>query len=152
MIGNTLRHHWLRYEIELEQGVSESELNAFELKNNHYLPEDLRDYFLSVNGMSSGASDDALIRFWMLKEVKPISEGAPEYAGPTYIDSADSVFLFADYCIWSHAFGIRLSSKKKKQSNKVYVIGYLPAIPIANSFSEFVHIYLTDKERLIADF
>jgi len=152
MIGNTLKHHWSRYEVAMEQAVSESELKAFERKNNAYLPEDLRDYFLSVNGMSPGVSDDAFIRFWMLNEIKSISEGAPEYAAPKYIQAADSVFLFADYCIWSHAFGIRMSSKKKQQSNRVYVIGYLPAIPIANSFSEFVQIYLTDKERLIANF
>jgi|ERR1044072_2229116 hypothetical protein len=152
MISNSLKQHWTRHDISIEPGVSESDLKAFEQKYKISLPEDLHSYFVSVNGMSPGVSDDSLIRFWMLNEIKPISEGAPEYAGQNYIEAADSVFLFADYCIWSHAFGIRLSSEEKEQSNTVFIIGFEPAIPIANSFSEFVDIYLQDKERLTADF
>lgn len=152
MIGNSLEQHWSRQDVSIEHGVSESELCAFERRYNVCLPEDLRDYFISVNGMSPGVSDDSLIRFWMLNEIKPVSEGAPEYAGQNYVEAPDSVFLFADYCIWSHAFGIRLSSREKEQSNTIFVIGYEPAVPIADSFSEFVDIYLSDKERLISAF
>ena len=149
-IGETLKHHWLRGGLKIEDGVSESELTAFENKYKVHLPEDLRDYFSFVNGMSDGEMDDALFRFWMLNEVEPLSKANPEYAGPDYIDAADSVFLFADFLLWSHAFAIRLSPEKEKQSNTVYVIGVSPAKPIAGSFSEFVEIYLTDNERLVA--
>jgi SMI1 / KNR4 family (SUKH-1) len=151
MIGNSLKHHWSRHDVSMEPGVSETELKAFEHKYNVLLPDDLCNYFMSVNGMSPGMSDDSLFRFWMLSEVKPVTEGAPEYAGPNYTTAPDSIFLFADYCIWSHAFGIHLS-EQEQQLNTVYVIGFSPAISIANSFSEFVDIYLTDKDRLTTGF
>lgn len=147
-----LKDHWLSCGVEIEQGVTESELNAFERRYNVHLPEDFRDYLMAVNGMSPHVYDDDFIRFWMLNEIKPVSEGAPEYAGSDYIDIADSVFLFADFSIWAHAFGIRGSREKETHSNTVYVIGGLPAIPIASSFSEFVNIYLTDTERLVCGF
>lgn len=150
--GETLKHHWLRHGVDIEVGVSESKLNAFEHKYKVYLPQDLRDYFTLINGMSPGVMDGVFIRFWMLDEIKPLSEDAPEYAAPNYIDDANSVFVFADWSVWAHAFGIRLSPAKEQVSNTVYVLGYLPAVPIARSFSEFVDLYLTDKDRLITDF
>jgi hypothetical protein len=52
-----------------------------------------------VNGIAEGVTDDALIRFWSLKEVKPIPEEAPEYADPAYIQDAKSLFCFADYSV-----------------------------------------------------
>jgi hypothetical protein len=152
MIGDLLKHHWLRHEVDTEPGVSESDLNNFESKYSVSLPTDLRDYFVCVNGMSPDVSDEALIRFWMLDEIKPISEGAPEYADQSYIQDPDSVFLFADYCIWSHAYAIRLSSEKKQQPNTIFIIGYPPSIPIADSFSEFVDIYLKNKAQLVSGF
>ena len=147
MIGSRLKNHWLSQSIEINRGVSTEELGAFESKYNVSLPADLRDYFLTVNGMAEGVSDNALFRFWSLNEVKPIPEEAPSYSNPSYIEDAKSFFVFADFCIWSHAYAIRLSSDHG--SNPIVVIGGETSTRIFDSFSELVNNYLTDADLLL---
>jgi hypothetical protein len=150
MIGARLKNHWLSQGIEINPGVSNEELTAFESRYHVFLPSDMRDYFLTVNGMAVGVSDDALIRFWSLNEVKPIPEEAPGYSDPSYIQDAQSLFLFADYCIWSHAYAIRLSSSQNT-SNPVIVIGDETPTRMFDSFSELVSSYLSDPDRLLTN-
>lgn len=147
--GQSLRTHWLLHNIEINDGVSEESLRSFESKYSVVIPTDLRDYFLSVNGMPAGTTDEALIRFWMLEEVKPLPEGAPDYSQPLYTDGPGSLFLFADYSLWAHAYAIRLTAQPVT-SNEVFVIGGNIPIPLFNSFSEFVDSYLTNKDLFLS--
>jgi SMI1 / KNR4 family (SUKH-1) len=107
------------------------------------LPDDLREYFLLVNGMDINMTDEDLIRFWPLEEVKSISEGASEYSDQAYLPDPYSIFMFADYCIWSHTYAIRLSSCEKR--NEVYAIGGKSPIFLAGSFTEFATLYLANR-------
>jgi hypothetical protein len=150
MIGTRLKNHWLSRGIEINLGVSKEELTAFELKYQVSLPSDLRDYFLTVNGMADGVTDEALIRFWSLNEVRPIPEEAPVYSDPSYIQEAQSLFFFADYCIWSHAYAIRLSADRKA-SSPIIIIGDATPTQIFHSFSELVSAYLTDPDLLLTN-
>src|ERR1043165_9572072 len=102
MIGTTLKNRWLSQGLEVNPGVSEEKLSQFESMYQVSLPADLRDYLLTVDGMAEGISDDAFISFWSLNEVKPIPEEAPEFAHLSYIEEAESLFVFADYSIWAH--------------------------------------------------
>lgn len=139
-VGESLQRHWALHQVDANAGVSREELNAFEAKYGVVLPPDMRSYFLCVNGMASDVVDEELIRFWMLDEVKPLNEGAPEFSNPLYIQRPESMFLFADYSLWAHAYAIRLESVPL-QSNEVCIIGIERPITIANSFSEFVAHY-----------
>lgn len=134
-------------DLKTNPGVSSEELAAFESKYQVSMPSDLREYFLTVNGMPEGTMDDALIRFWALNEVKPISEGAPDYSD---IQDAQSLFLFADYCIWSHAYAIRLSCNKET-SNAVFVVGDEKPVQISESFSQLVREYLLNPDHLLTN-
>lgn len=147
MIGRSLKDRWESQDIEVNPGVSTAELTAFEAKYGVCLPADLRDYFLTVDGMAEGVSDDALIRFWPLNEVKPITEEAPAYSDPTYIHDAESLFVFADFCLWSHAYAIRLSSESQSP-NPVFVIGGEQPEKMFDSLSDLVASYLIDPDRL----
>ena len=149
MVGTSLKNHWLSQGVGVNPGVPKEELTAFESKYQVSLPADLRDYFLTVNGMAEGVTDDALIRFWSLHEVKPIPEEAPDYSDPSYIEEPESLFLFADYCIWSHAYAIRLSSSKSP--NPVIIIGDETPTRLFESFSELVNNYLSDPNRLLTN-
>jgi SMI1/KNR4 family protein SUKH-1 len=110
MIGSRLKNLWLSKAIEVNPGVSDEDLAAFEAAYEISLPSDMRDYFLHVNRMAEGVSDPALLSFWPLNEVKPIPETAPAFSNLAYISDSQSLFLFADFCIWSHAYAIRLSN------------------------------------------
>lgn len=150
MIGTSLKNHWLSKGLEVNPGVSTEELTAFESRYQVLLPADLRDYVLAVNGMAEGVMDDALIRFWSLNEVKPMPEEAPAYADPAYIQDPKSLFFFADYSIWCHAYAIRLSSNSET-ANPVIVIGGEKPTRMYDSFSELVSDYLTDADRLLTN-
>lgn len=91
--------------------------------------------------------DDGLIRFWMLKEINPLPQGAPQYSDPDYVQNPETLFLFADYSIWAHAYAIRLG-KESSGSNEVVIIGYESPKSISTSFSRFVDTYLTNKDLL----
>ena len=42
-------------------------------------------------------TDDDVIRFWMLEEVKSLPAGTPGYSDAKYVQNPDTLFLFADY-------------------------------------------------------
>lgn len=143
-VGESLRRHWSSHNVDINAGVSEAELNSFEEKYCIILPADLRDYFSCVNGMPPQVVDDEMIRFWMLDEIKPLPQTAPAFSDSTYIQNPESLFLFADYSIWAHAYAIRLP-KAPTGSNEVFIIGGDSPILLCKSFSEFVDNYLSDK-------
>jgi len=142
-IAEGLRSNWLSRGIKINPGVSKATLQLFESKYEVMLPDDLREYFLLVNGMDINMTDEDLIRFWPLEEVKPISEDASEYSDQAYLPDPGSIFMFADYCIWSNTYAIRLSSGEKR--NEVYIIGGRSPIFLAGSFTEFVTLYLANR-------
>jgi hypothetical protein len=149
MIGRKLKDRWLSQGLEVNPGVSIETLSRFESRYQVSLPADLRDYFLTVNGMAEGITDDALISFWSLSEVKPIPEEAPEFARGSYVEEAESLFLFADFSIWAHGYAIRLSSSR--EPNPVIVIGGEKPVRVFDSFSDLVSNYLIDPDRLLTD-
>jgi hypothetical protein len=146
-VGESLKRHWSSHNVHINAGVSKAGLDSFEATHCVVLPEDLRDYFFCVNGMPPDVVDDGMIRFWMLEELQPLPQGAPVFSDPSYIQNPESLFLFADYSIWTHAYAIRLGSIPM-QSNEVVIIGYNSPVAICNCFSEFVDRYLTDKDLL----
>lgn len=146
-VGEALRRYWTSHAVQINDGVSTETLESFQNKHGVLLPIDLRDYFLSVNGMAPEETDDALIRFWMIEELQAISEGAPEYASSNYVEDPESLFLFADFSLWAHAYAIRLKAAPS-ETNEVFLIGWDSSISLFPSFHEFVQSYLTNKERL----
>ena len=146
-VGESLKRHWSSHDVEINAGVSEAELKAFEQKYGVVLPDDLRDYFRCVNGMPPDVVDDGMMRFWMLEEIEPLPQGAPQYSDGTYVQNPETLFLFADYSIWAHAYAIRLG-KRALESNEVVIIGYESPKSVSESFSRFVDTYLTSKDLL----
>ncbi len=92
-IGESLKQFWLRYDIKLRRGASEVELREFEGKHNILLPDDLKDYFSTVDGFTDSGWDENLIEFLPLAEVVPLSQ---EWSRKP---EANSYFVFADYSI-----------------------------------------------------
>ena len=144
-----LKHHWLSHDVAFNDGVSPDSLAEFERRSGVVLPPDMRDYFLVVNGMPEDVSDDEMLRFWSLEEVKPLTAGAPDYATADYIDNPQSVFLFADYSLWAHAYAIRLGAAELSR-NEIFIIGGDYPILLFRSFSELVESYLADKRLMFA--
>ena len=144
-IGKALKQFWLRQGIKLRRGATAEDFAAFELKHNIRLPQDLREYLTNVDGFDGSEhwmTDDEVITFLGLDEMKPLSE----YWLPEVADSS-SYFVFADYSLAAHVYAIRLSSDSS-DSNDVVVL-YGKPVKVARSFSEFVEGYLENNEAVL---
>lgn len=144
IIGSRLKMHWSSQGINLNPPASETALTRFESRYTVSLPNDFCDYLLHVNGMAPEATDNELIRFWSIEEIKPLSEETPQYAAESYLVNATGFFVFADYSMWAHAYAIRLSSGPL-EPNSIVVIGANKPILIADSFLSFVQSYLAGR-------
>ncbi len=137
-IVETLQKYWLRHGIKLNDGASENALAAFEAMHEVRLPEDLREYFASVNGFDDTV-DDNDVTFLRLEDMKPLSE----YWSSDVAD-AESYFVFADYSISAHVYAIRLLNSPRN-GNPVVVVYDREPVEVANSFSEFIEGYLENS-------
>ena len=57
-------------------------------------------------------------------------------------------FVFADYLQWSWAYSIRLAGA---MSGRIVIVGKPVPEIVADSFDEFVRLYVADAEPLIHD-
>ena len=140
-IGESLKQFWLRYDIKLRRGASELELREFEDKYNVLLPDDLKDYFSTVDGFDGSVNwmtDENAITFLPLAEVLPSNK---TWALET--PDADSYFMFADFSLLCHVYMIRLRNDLSL-GNPVFIARDEKPEQIAGSFSEFVRGYLAD--------
>jgi hypothetical protein len=142
-----LKNHWLSHQVEFNDGVSQDCLAAFEYEFGVVLPADMREFFGTINGLPDGTTDEEMIRFWTLQEVKPLPIGAPAFATPNYIDGPESLFLFADYSLWAHAYAIRLGASDLKK-NEIFLVGGDYPVLLFHSFSELIESYLADKSLM----
>ena len=145
-IGESLKQFWLRYEIKLRSGASEVELRLFEDKYNVSLPDDLKDYFATVDGFDCSVNwmtDENVITFLPLAEVVPSSQ-----TWALDVPDADSYFVFADYSLSCHVYMIRLR-KDLSHGSQVFIAHDSNPIQIAVSFSEFVRGYLADDYKVL---
>ena len=145
-IGESLKQFWSRQNIKLRRGAPEVELREFEAKYNVVLPDDLKDYFATVDGFDDSDSDENLFTFLPLAEVTLLDES---WSSGTF--DAKSYFVFIDYCISAHLYAIRLTNDLSLGNPVVttYVKPGENPIQIAGSFSEFVQGYLADDYSVL---
>ena len=142
--GEALKTFWLRQGVKLRPGAIVDEFTAFEARYNVRLPEDLREYFAAVNGFDGSEhwiTDDEVITFLGLDEMKPLSE-----YWSTIVADSDSYFVFADYSLSAHVYAIRLDTSGR--ANEVVVV-YDRLIKVAGSFSEFMTSYLENNRTVL---
>ncbi len=143
-IGKSLKQFWLQQGIKLKLGASEIELFAFENKYNVRLPEDLKDYFSTVNGFDDSDVDGEYITFLSLEEIEPLSINWSQ------ADEAKSYFIFADYSISCHVYAIKLT-EDTKFDNPIFIDFNDNKSPtqIADSFSEFAQSYIKNDYKVL---
>jgi SMI1 / KNR4 family (SUKH-1) len=150
-LAERLRDRWVETGVPVRPGVSWEDVRAFESRCGVRLPPDLRDFYMSVDGMESGESDPDMLEFLRLAAVVSVSEGwlgryrnTSEYvnATSTFPDPARH-FLIADFMIASHVYAIRLGNDAFEES-PVFGVGIEGEYswPVADSFTEFGEKYL----------
>jgi len=144
-----LLKHWQAQRLPISAGVTESELTRFESDYALRLPEDLREYFVRLNGMVQRGGcdvDQEGFAFWPLERFRPLPVVCVE-SGVTVpiIEGPESYFVFADYFQWSWAYAIRLGTAWE---NAVVLVGAEKVEVVGSSFTEFVRHYVVDSAVL----
>jgi hypothetical protein len=141
-ILDRLEHHWYESEIERNfhdpKAASHEEVILFEQENGVTLPADFREYFLRLNDIDE---DPGLFCFWPLSRLKRLD-------GKTSASlQSEGYFYFADYLIESHYYAIYLGNDPFFQ-NRVILPDFPNKPVIANTFSEFLELYMLDSPTL----
>lgn len=129
-------------------------LDLFDFQKNHNveLPDDLKDYFLLLNGTNE-TYDENFYAFYDLKQFSSIPDFYKDKQGiPNYqllnktLENPFNYFVFADYHIDLFSYAIRIT--ESKGDNAVFVLCGEEYFQIADSFSEFLELYLSNSEKL----
>lgn len=144
---------------ECGTGVDVTRLSDYEAVNKVTLPDDVRAYFLEVNG-TNGDYACGIIRFWSLDEFATLEQviGASgsraaviqsAYDGST--GKRGDYFVFADHMHEAQLYAIRL--RPESEPNQVVVLDGGEPVVVAGSFTDFIRRYLKSPEslRLVVD-
>ncbi|MBC7920228.1 MAG: SMI1/KNR4 family protein [Ferruginibacter sp.] len=133
--------------------ATENKIASFYSKNNLLIPNDLVVYFKLLNGTNEGY-DEKFFQFYSFKQFKSVNEelkywrGIPDYTNiVNTLNNHESFFIVADYFFHLFAYAIRLYQDESTK-NEVLVICGDQYKRIANSFSEFIDLYLSESIEL----
>ncbi|MGH7173720.1 MAG: SMI1/KNR4 family protein [Gemmataceae bacterium] len=140
--------HWRGAGLFIRPPVKLEAIKAFESKYSVILPSDMREYFLTVDGMEDEL-DPGLNRFWPLDMVKPVREELSEQHKDRL--AYPGCFVFVDHCIWCFAWAVRLGKDQAVVSGPVTQVtaDEVPGQQIAPSFTAFVEMYLADVNSIL---
>ncbi|MFT5824218.1 MAG: hypothetical protein ACI8ZM_005484 [Crocinitomix sp.] len=145
--------YWSEEMITSQTVVSKLDLLDFQKNNNVELLDDLKEYFLFLNGTNE-KYDANFYAFYDLKQFKNIPDFYKDIQGiPNYqllnktLENSFNYFVFADYHIDLFSYAIRLT--ENKIDNAVFVLCGEKYRQIAGSFSEFLELYLSNSEKLL---
>ena len=153
LVERDLLNYWQgQKELVLRPPASELMVSNFERKYRVRMPLDLRNYFLKVadgfNRHSCGDQDVNGFHFWAMQDILSVAEytASENESAP---NEWQEFYLFADYLAWCWGYAIRLDSNSSVGCS---VSLFWPAsgepLKVADSFSEFVALYVRDDSKL----
>lgn len=127
---------WLNQNIKLNVGNDIIDIEIIEKEFTYLFDDDFKTYLLKLDGFVENEWDFEMISFWSVEKMR--SENLDNY-------HPSSLLCFADYSINVCSFGFN------KMDRKIYTHfqGSNELIFIADSFSEFVDIYINNSLDLI---
>lgn len=140
-----LLSHWaaLSYGRIIMHG--EPEVASLEEHYRVLLPADFRAYLLhACSTLDDGGQMDDWNAWWGLERIRSILEECDDQNPMTLASDPRKTLVFADHLIWCWAWAICCDGGDNH--GRVMVIG--PDRWVANSFTEFVDLYMADQKRL----
>lgn len=151
-LSGRLVTYWRKESLQIEPGVTTSEISTFQDRYKVVLPPSVRLYFETVNGTGDDMVGELLYRFWPLCELKPVEEELSGVDGFTYSDrfSYPQCFVFADHCMNCWLYAVKLTSDPNQPAPVFRVTASdPPGEQMASSFSEFMEQYLADPRNIL---
>lgn len=128
--------------------VNDLKINEFQNNNKILIPSDLKQYFLLING-SNDMPLDNLYEFYSINRIFNEFKdwnGVPDY-NKLEFQQFENVFIFGNYEFNFYSFGIELSNTLSS-INRIFIFCGSEYRIIANSFSEFIDLYLDNPEEI----
>ena len=148
-----IRKAWTYSNTITSSGAKMEEISSFQRRYGLLLPRELVNYFIELNG-TSDKYEDRFFRFYSLTEFKSVKdelgkwESAPDYRNiVNTLENHENCFVFSDYQCNLFTYAIRLSNSQT-EVNEVYIICGDRYEVIAESFSEFLNLYINDSAVL----
>lgn len=133
---NKLIPLWTRQGVNLNTGISIENLKKLEADFVFSFEEDFNTYMTKMNGFADFDSDEAWFSFWSQNRMREENEDGSH---------PKDVIWFSDYLINICSFGFHKTDKKIYAHHQT-----IEGIEhVANSFSEFIDIYLQDPNLLL---
>jgi hypothetical protein len=150
-IWRQLIEPWRLQNLPIQKVCREEDILCFETRQKITLAPDIREYFLNVNGMTPyfpGYQDGEGFSFWPLENVRTLAEeNDSSDRGYLRIAERDSFFLFSDYLDWSWAYAVKILPGSC-DAEGIYLLCCNNPIRIADSFSDFMRMYLGKSDQL----
>jgi len=148
--AQTLVEYWRAQGLSLPAGCDREAIGNFERAHRVALPAEMSAYLMFADGMQQtfrDAWDKDGFAFYPLSAIGSVPEIGQRYNPPLARFSSDEdFFIFADYLQVSWSYAIRL----RGEGNRIVIVGKeIPEI-VAESFQEFVALYVTGSKRLYA--
>jgi hypothetical protein len=129
-------------------GASEAEIQFLEQKYDVRFPADFREYLRRALPTDENMWDDNSSTWWHLNRIKNIPEEYEHAIAHEIVarDAARYIF-FADHMIWCSAWAICCDDSENR--GRVIVVGGRGGDTfVADSFDEFVDLYIQHDDRL----
>jgi SMI1/KNR4 family protein SUKH-1 len=123
----------------IRPGLSASSCVEFETRWRVKLPEDMATFFQTIDGMGRDTVDKKnFVRLWPLEELAPatLQDGRE-----------DRLFLCADLALSALEYAVELSPSAERGGG-VCFFEWGKSIPMADSWTEFLELYLSSSRRL----
>lgn len=148
-----LKIKWQAEGVNVSTVASEDDVALFEIKHDVSLPDDMIGYFKLLNGTGGDCAIN-LYAFYSIHRIKNVvdafrdQDGVPSYKNlASILPDSDGIYVFADFQFNFYAYGIRLYSRPSVK-NEVFVLCGDAYKQIADSFSEFIDLYMANSIAL----
>jgi cell wall assembly regulator SMI1 len=146
-LWDRLRSEWKRQGLTIRTGAHATRFAEFERRHAVRLPQDLREYLGSVDGLEPFEYAAGVVRFWPLEEIK----SASEFASYPWFGRFGPLFAFGDYAVDACVWAIELHPAPSG-ANRIITVGCKDGEEneiIARSVTEFFELYLKDLSCII---
>lgn len=148
----TIISNWRRSDLPIRPGATLESIKEFEEKYQVTLPADFAEYLQTVDGTGVDESDENVLSFLPLSEIRPVHEVLDDSGGVVYSDrfAYPDCFVFADYLISSWLYAVQITSDPDNSGPVYRVTGSdAPVHMEAASFREFMTRYAADPGSVI---
>ena len=109
------------------------------------LPSDVRAFYSRMDGTDMLAADHSWITLWPLDRWTRLDQEAPNCA----MEAPPDAIVFADYSLWCWAYTAEFEPGSERTT--VRIVGGVGGVPIAEAYTEFLELVVSDSRRLCGE-